>query len=121
MMTRADWAVLVVAIALLPMLYIKLWSQQSVFSESVELSIPGSPTQNLSLRENRELHVEGPLGVSTIEIRDGKVRFVDSPCENKQCVHAGWLEKTGDFAACIPNRISLFVAGESLLLDTINF
>ncbi len=119
--TKADWVVVALAIAVLPVLYIKFWSHGSVFAETVQLNIPGQSIQNLSLRENQTLKVEGPLGITTIEVRDGKVRFVDSPCPGKQCIHAGWLSVDGDFAACIPNHISLLVAGSDFTVDTINF
>lgn len=120
-LTKADWIVVALAIAMLLGLYVKFWGPHSVFVETVQLNIPGQAIQNLSLRENKILAVEGPLGITTIEVRDGKVRFVDSPCPGKQCVHAGWLSADGDFAACIPNHISLLVAGSDFTVDTVNF
>lgn len=71
-----------------------------------------SQTLVYPIDEDRELEVEGPLGHSHIAIRDGRVRFVDSPCQEKICVTTGWIERSNDWAACLPNRIFVTVMGE---------
>jgi len=40
-----------------------------------------------------------------IKIEDNRARIVASPCRDKLCVHAGWLEKPGEVAACLPQRV----------------
>ncbi len=46
-----------------------------------------------------------------IEIKDGRVRFLSSDCPDKICVNTGWLEKAGQSAVCLPNRLSVTVSG----------
>jgi len=70
---------------------------------------------------DRRLQLEGPLGNSTVELRDGQARFLDSPCTGKVCIHSGWLNSTGEFAACLPNRISIQLLGMHPRFDAINF
>jgi hypothetical protein len=59
--------------------------------------------------------VNGPLGDTIIEIKDGKARITASPCENKTCISAGAIDSAGAFVACLPNRVILTIenrAGE---------
>jgi hypothetical protein len=53
------------------------------------------------------------IGNVKIEVRDGAIAFIESDCPHKECVHAGWLRVPGASAACLPNRISIPVEGES--------
>ena len=119
-MTRADYCVLAGALLLLPWLYASYWHRGGT---GEEVRIVGADGKEIlaSLHEDRELRIPGPLGTSVLEIRDGRVRFVSSPCHGQLCVHAGWLHLGGEFTACLPNRISVAVVGPELRYDTINF
>lgn len=64
------------------------------------------------LQRNQSYRVDGYLGVSEIEVRDGRIRFLSSPCPGKQCVTSGWASRGGEFVACVPNRVSLVVLGQ---------
>lgn len=64
-----------------------------------------------TLGEDRVITVPGPLGDTILEVRDGTVRFVDSPCRDRICVAAGELVATGQWAACLPNRVFATVTG----------
>ena len=46
-----------------------------------------------------------------IEIDGSRARVVDSPCRDKLCVHAGWLERPGDVAVCLPRRVIVEIRG----------
>lgn len=62
-----------------------------------------------SIDKDRIIEAKGLIGNSTIEIKDGYVRFTDSPCDNKVCVNHGVLMGGFDFAACLPNGIMIMV------------
>ncbi|MBP3709261.1 MAG: NusG domain II-containing protein [Treponema sp.] len=57
------------------------------------------------MAKDRTIQVHGRLGVSTIEIANGAVHFVDSPCPNKTCVYAHPISEAGEWAACLPNQV----------------
>jgi hypothetical protein len=59
----------------------------------------------------REIAIPGAMGDSTLVIEDGKVRFIDSPCENKLCVNHAPLSRNGDWNACLPNRVMVHIEG----------
>lgn len=41
----------------------------------------------------------------TIVAEKGRIRFKQADCPDKICVNTGWLEKPGDIAVCLPNRV----------------
>ena len=53
----------------------------------------------------------GPIGVSRLLIEDGRARFTHAPCRDQICVYAGPLSDSGAWAACLPNRVFLSIAG----------
>jgi hypothetical protein len=53
----------------------------------------------------------GPLGDTVVAISGGTVRVLDSPCPDKTCVAAGPISRTGQFIACLPNRVSVSLEG----------
>ncbi len=120
MMTRADMVAVALAVAALPFLYHAYWGSNTQ-GDAVRIFMPGQPPALVSLDRDREVTVKGPLGPSILQIKDGKVRFVSSPCRNKLCIHSGWLSRGGEFAACLPNRISIVVLAQEQRYDAINF
>lgn len=118
--TRADALIVLLAAALLAYLYAAYWSTATRGEQALVL-VGGKEFAVLPLQGHRRVSVPGSLGDSVIEIRDGKVRFVDSPCRNKHCVHDGWLTLSDEFTACLPNRVSVQVLGREPRFDAINF
>lgn len=53
--------------------------------------------------------VAGELGPTTFEIKDGRVRIIDSPCPNKICISQGWHNPL----VCLPNKVMITVEGEN--------
>ena len=119
-MTRADQILILLAVCAMPFLYIHLW-----FSDEPARLVQiqnGSDTPIFeTLQPDRMLRIAGPLGESIIEVSNGRIRFASSPCTTKVCVHSGWLTNAGEFAACLPNRISLTLVGLEPRFDAINF
>lgn len=110
-MTAADRVAVVLAALLVAGLYARFW-QAPAPARLVEIRDAAGQVQRLPLSVDRELQVMGREGYSTIRIRGGRVRFVDSPCRNRICVHSGWHEHAGDAAACAPNGVSLRLVGD---------
>lgn len=119
LITRADYVVLTFATVFVTGLYFT-WGAYGGHAEDARIGVTGQPEQRILLSRNQTLTLQGALGESVIEVNDGRIRFIDSPCDNKQCIHSGWLSRAGDFAACLPNRVTVFVAGVDAF-DTINF
>ncbi|PLX87811.1 MAG: hypothetical protein C0619_14525 [Desulfuromonas sp.] len=60
----------------------------------------------------RQFAVEGPLGMTRMEVRNGAVRVLHSPCPQKICIGLGEARRAGDLLACVPNRIVVRIEGD---------
>ena len=118
-MKPADAVLVTVAVMLIAMLYINFWTP----GRRAEQAQIRTPYQNLqvSLQQDRDIAVKGKMGISRLRVRHGKIRFIDSPCPGKYCIHSGWLKRSGEFTACLPNGISLMISGADARFDAINF
>lgn len=81
-------------------------------SDPTQVSVQSSDGDFLyTLAQARSIRVEGPIGHTHIEIEGSRARIVSSPCRDQICVAAGWLDTSGDWTACLPNRVFVRVEG----------
>ncbi len=71
------------------------------------------------LNQNKILSIQGDKGLSVIEIKQGKARFIHSSCRNQFCVFHGWLSAPEETSACLPNRVSITLKGSLNSFDAI--
>ena len=57
------------------------------------------------LTQARSFAVGGPLGDTHIQIADGGISVVSSPCRDKICIIGGRISQTRQWLACLPNRV----------------
>ena len=110
----ADIIILILACLLTFWLYSVFWFDPNQQGEADTLLIQfadNTPVE-YSLNQDKIINVEGQIGPSLIEIKQGKARFIHSSCRNQFCVFHGWLSVAGDATACLPNRISISLKGE---------
>lgn len=104
-----DWAALLLSGLVLAGLTWGAWARQDG-ALRVEVESPFG-TFTYPLEQERRWFQAGALGDSQLEIKDGGVQFLDSPCSNKLCIAQGHQTASGDWAACLPNRLFVRVAG----------
>jgi hypothetical protein len=63
------------------------------------------------LDAEESVSVSGPLGETVVEISGGQSRVLSSPCANQTCVAAGHLNRQGQWAACLPNKVFVYIEG----------
>jgi hypothetical protein len=114
-----DWLVIIASIVAVIFMFQQFWS----FEPASKLRIRQGDKiiGAYDLNQSRELRIKGPIGVATIIINQGKVRFKQSPCHNQYCVHQGWLSLAGQVAICLPNQISLQLIGAKNTYDSLNY
>ncbi|MCQ2123846.1 MULTISPECIES: NusG domain II-containing protein [unclassified Fibrobacter] len=54
-----------------------------------------------SLKEDGSYKIPGPLGETTVQVKNGRARIVESPCPNKICIRQGFAKPL----VCLPNKI----------------
>jgi hypothetical protein len=64
-----------------------------------------------SIRADTTLEIQGRIGVTAVAIVNGRVRFVSSPCPHKLCIQKGWISKSGEWLACVPNGVWAKIEG----------
>jgi len=114
-----DILVLALAAAVVGAAYGTFWTERTP-GQSVVITVSGTPVDEHSLSEPATIAVEGAIGTSHLEIAEGRVRFTDSPCNGRYCVHSGWLSKSGQVAACLPNGVVVEVLGGEREYDAIS-
>ncbi len=119
-MTRADALVLVLAVVLLGGLYARFWSPGPP-AQVAEIRRGGELVRRISLDHEARIQVAGPRGTSVLETRPGAIRFLSSPCPQQFCVHSGWLHRSGEATACLPNHLSVEVLGGRQAFDAMVF
>jgi hypothetical protein len=119
-MTRSDTLAILFAIILLPLLYYQLWRPQSSATHARIIDSHQHITVT-RLEQAKQLNIHGELGDSVLNIEDGKIRFAQSPCKGKVCIHRGWLQYSGEVMACLPNKVIVKLDGGQARFDSINF
>lgn len=77
-----------------------------------EIVVSGEQALSLDLSRDGAHDVLGPIGVTRVEVRGGKIRFLSSPCPRQVCRHGGWIGAPGSLLVCLPNEIVIRVPGQ---------
>ena len=57
------------------------------------------------------LEVPGAPYPITVEAEPGRIRIAHSGCPSQDCVHTGWVSRSGGQIVCLPNRLVISVSG----------
>jgi hypothetical protein len=114
-----DILILLLAAGLVGATFGAFWGPRGQ-GEMALVSVNRQPAFELMLDQDKTVDIQGRIGTSTIMVDGGRVRFLDSPCPGRYCVHSGWLQQSGEVAACLPNGIVVEVIGGEREYDAIN-
>lgn len=73
------------------------------------------------LSRDQVIEVPGPLGVSRIAIKNRQVRVIADPGMHQYCVRQGWMQQAGEIAICLPNQVTVELAGSKKNYDSLNY
>ena len=102
---------LVVAAALLMIAGIMLSSGQGNDLKA-EIWKDGQLVRELPLNRDAETEIQGEF-TNHISIREGRVAVTESDCPGEDCVHTGWINRSGRSIVCLPNRLEVRVVNGS--------
>ena len=96
-------AVLVAALAffVLPKLLRPAGAEASVIYDGTEI-------MRIPLDTDETYTVDGDL-TATLEVKDGKIRFIHSLCPDKLCEGFGWIGLSGETAVCMPAKLAVII------------
>lgn len=77
-----------------------------------EVEADGTIVALLDLTHDGVSEIEGPLGVTKVEVRGGRVRVLSSPCPRQACRHGGWIGAAGEMLVCLPNEVVIRLPGQ---------
>ena len=101
-----------ILIAALAVLNIFLFSQTDFKKEKgswVVIEVDQKVVKRTPLSMNQIIDVKGKLGITQVEIRDGRAHIRRSPCLNKICIKSGYIQYTDRLAADMRSSIPRIV------------
>lgn len=121
MLKAGDFGVLAAGAATIAVLAWWAWFAPTTAADTVIIRVAGRIVHTTSLAHAQTFSVAGPLGVTRIEIAPGRARIARDPSPRQLCVKQGWLARAGDAALCLPNQVSLELAGRQAPYDTLGY
>ena len=65
------------------------------------------------------MEVPGARYPITVEAERGRIRVAHSDCPSQDCVHTGWVSRSGGQIVCLPNRLVITVTGGTAEADAV--
>jgi len=111
-MTAGDGILMIFIIILSATLFVLI--PRWVLSSGKELEIRGGDkvVGRYSFNTDRLIDVSGPLGTTSVVIKDGRARICSSPCPHKICRDMGDIGLEGGLLVCVPNKVIVTVTRE---------
>ena len=85
------------------------------------IMVDGEEYKSINLSDksyNETIQIEGKYK-NIIEVKNGTASFIYSDCPDCDCVKAGKLTKKHNFAACLPNRVSISIVSKDNEIDAL--
>jgi hypothetical protein len=79
----------------------------------------GKEIKSVSLNDEGEFKIRGSLGEMTLEVKEGRIKVIESRCPLKVCIKEGWISNKGEEIICIPNEVRVKIKGEDRKFDEI--
>ncbi|MGA7596105.1 MAG: NusG domain II-containing protein [Gallionella sp.] len=114
-----DWLTLLLGGTFVVVLTLKLWDGE--LADKAIIRSGGKIFREVSLTRDLKIEVPGPLGISIVSIQGRKVRIASDPSPRQYCVRQGWLQQAGEIAICLPNQVSVELAGSRRKYDSLNY
>ena len=114
-----DWLTLCLGSLCVVFLSIHLW--RGDLADRVIIRSGGKIYSIVPLANDQQINVPGPLGISVISIQKRKVRIASDPSPKQYCVRQGWIKMSGDISLCLPNQISVELAGSQKKYDSLSY
>lgn len=119
LMQPGDWLVLLAGAVVVSWLMASFWF--GVPGQRLIIKRGGQLFLETALTQARIIDVSGPLGTTRVQIAAQRARVLSDPGPRQLCVHQGWLSRAGEAAICLPNQVSVEIAGRVKAYDSLNY
>jgi hypothetical protein len=116
---HGDWLTLLCSALFIAWLALTFWHGGA--ADRAVIRSGGKIFREVALNRDQTVEVPGPLGVSTIAIRNSQVRIASDPGPRQYCVRQGWLKQAGEIAICLPNQVSVELTGALKKYDSLSY
>jgi len=106
-----DWIMTATAVILALGMAINYLFLPEVAPGQAGVTVSGSPTQVINLKNDGLVDIDPGWGNMVLEIKNNKIRVKESSCTEDVCIQTGWIEKPGDSIVCVPNRVVVRISG----------
>ena len=79
----------------------------------VVIEVDAKRVADFPLKTDHLAYVQGSLGTTEMEIKNGRARIVRSPCELKVCIKSGYILYADRLSACLPNKVVVGIEGDA--------
>lgn len=114
-----DMLVLALAAFLTAGLFFNAWTKPA--GSTLIVRAQGKIMVRGTLARDGDYAVPGALGISRIQVRQGRARVSADPGPRQICVRQGWVSRAGEAALCLANEVSLEIGGAGKPFDSINY
>ena len=114
-----DWLTLLIGSVCVVLLVMNLWGGD--LADKAVIRSGGKVFREVTLSKDQQIEVPGPLGISIIAIQNRRVRIASDPSPKQYCVRQGWIKMSGDISLCLPNQISVELAGSQKKYDSLSY
>jgi hypothetical protein len=115
-----DWMVFAAGLLAVAWLTGQFWHRGGA-ADRVVVRSGGKVFAELTLSGHQTVTVPGPLGQTLVEIDQRRARVARDPSPHQYCVQQGWLSRVGEAAICLPNQVSIELAGTDKPYDSLNY
>jgi len=113
-----DYIIIFTVIILIILSY--LYLKNNFSPDNIEI-ITTDKRLHFSLKKDIVITIKGAIGEMRVEIKNMKLRVIESSCPNKICIKSGWISKNGEHIACIPNKVLITLTSSNKNLKDYDF
>lgn len=96
-------------------LFVALGSKEK--ATTADITYQGNVVYSFSLNEDRNINLPVGDGTMEIEIKDGKIRVISSPCPYQYCVGQGFVDQAGTSIICAHEGVCILLRGEGAVKE----
>ncbi len=102
--------ILIVAILFISFVFLH---SSSISNATVVIQYKNKIIGEYPLNTDKKIQFKGDLGKMEIEIKNNKVRMIESNCPLHLCIKEGWVNSPSMPIVCVPNKVIVYIKNKS--------